>query len=461
MQIHYSNKIHIKNPTQKIIDYARNVLTITNPEFVKKLEQNKWLGNTPPRIFLYEKIGNDYLFPYGTRNYLEHIIKTSIIIPEITEDLSDSHNVNHISKIKLYDNQEEAVTNVLKHNNGILVSPCGSGKTQMGLELIARLGKRTLWITHTTDLLNQSKKRYIDNFNVYNGDVGTITNGKVDIGNKITFATIQTLYQLALHNYADIWDVIVIDECQHVGGNATNVTMYYNVLTSLKARYRYGITATAKRTDGTTQAMLALIGDIVYEVVDDVKKVPIEVRIINTEFKPIIQNITKSDFTIDYHKVLDEVTTNKKRNEKLLKLIHKVKETDSVIVLSSRLAHLEFLHNNTKNSAFIKGIKSKSREETLENFKNGKIKVLFATYKLLKEGFDYPELSSLILATPEKDEVTIIQSCGRVSRYTPNKKQGYVYDLCDDFGMYKSWAKLRRRYYNKLDYIINEEFRYE
>ena len=41
--------------------------------------------------------------------------------------------------------------------------PAGSGKTQTALELIARLGYRALWITHTIDLLNQSYNRAKDN----------------------------------------------------------------------------------------------------------------------------------------------------------------------------------------------------------------------------------------------------------------------------------------------------------
>lgn len=46
---------------------------------------------------------------------------------------------------------------------------------------------------------------------------GTITEGKVNIGKGITFATIQTMCKLDLSRYKDFWDVIIVDECFPAG----------------------------------------------------------------------------------------------------------------------------------------------------------------------------------------------------------------------------------------------------
>lgn len=95
--------------------------------------------------------------------------------------------------------REEAVDAVIHNHFGILQSPAGSGKTQMGIAAVAKLGKRTLWLTHTKDLLTQSKSRaelYMDS-----ALLGTITEGKVNIGEGITFATIQTMCRLDLSQY--------------------------------------------------------------------------------------------------------------------------------------------------------------------------------------------------------------------------------------------------------------------
>jgi len=47
---------------------------------------------------------------------------------------------------------------MMKYNNGILVSPAGSGKTRMAMEMISRRGEKTLWLTNNLSLLRQSKR---------------------------------------------------------------------------------------------------------------------------------------------------------------------------------------------------------------------------------------------------------------------------------------------------------------
>ena len=77
-----------------------------------------------------------------------------------------------------------------------------------------RFGVRALWLTHTLDLLNQSKARAEQYMS--KSLLGTITGGKVNIGAGITFATIQTMCKLDLAQYKDFWDVIIVDECHPV-----------------------------------------------------------------------------------------------------------------------------------------------------------------------------------------------------------------------------------------------------
>ena len=108
--------------------------------------------------------------------------------------------------------------------------PCGSGKTQTALEMVARLGKRTLWLTHTQDLLTQSMNRAKSCFNLPLSEYGTITAGKVNVGNAITFATVQTMCNIDLKQLKDCFDVIIVDECHKCVGTPTNMMMFYKVL---------------------------------------------------------------------------------------------------------------------------------------------------------------------------------------------------------------------------------------
>ena len=149
---------------------------------------------------------------------------------------------------------------------GILQSPAGSGKTQMGIALVKRFGKKALWLTHTLDLLKQSKERaelYMDK-----RVIGTITEGKVNIGSGITFATIQTMCKLDLSQYKNLWDTIIVDECHRCSGTPTAMTQFYKVLNSLAARHKIGLSATVHRSDGMIEATYALLGHVVYTVPD-------------------------------------------------------------------------------------------------------------------------------------------------------------------------------------------------
>ena len=88
--------------------------------------------------------------------------------------------------------------------------PAGAGKTETALELIARIGYRTLWIASTVDLINQSYSRAKNKLD--NVGLGKIIGGRIELGSHITFATIQTLSKMDLSEYVDMFDVVVVDE---------------------------------------------------------------------------------------------------------------------------------------------------------------------------------------------------------------------------------------------------------
>ena len=87
----------------------------------------------------------------------------------------------------------------------------------------------------------------------------------------------------------------------------------------------------------------------------------------------------------------------------------------------------------------------------LTKLNNNELDCVFATYQLLKEGVDVPNLRYIALATPEKDETTVIQSVGRVGRKADGKECGTVFDFVDDFAMYYSWYIKRQGYYRKIN----------
>lgn len=458
MKVVVDNDITIYKPTFEMVKWCREHLVLDNPDYIKKEAMGKWTGNVPREIYLYEQIYGSLRVPFGCLRDLWSFIGRKA---EWENKIHDKIGCNVQSDVTLYDYQENAVISALLCKNGVLVMPCGSGKTQCGLEIISRLKGKALWLTHTEDLLNQSKRRaeailQADKF-------GTITAGKVNVGDSITFATVQTMSRIDLQKYKDCWDIVIVDECQHCCGSPTKVTQFYKVVSNLSARYKYGLTATPKRADGLERAMFALLGNIVHEVTraevaDTTCKVI--VRQLPTGWMPEYDLVLTGDGTIDYNKVVDAMTHNEARFEFVRNEVDKC--FGGTIVLANRVEYLQRLNDAYEGNSICLstlGTSRKAREErkqALKRLNDGELDCIFATYQLAKEGLDVPNLRYIVFATPEKDETTVIQSVGRVGRKADNKVHGTVIDLVDDFPMFSGWAKKRRSYYKRIDATVEE-----
>lgn len=465
MKFILANKVIIEDPTPEMLAYCKSTLSFPNPDYIKREEKGKWTGNTQREIVLFERAGNRLYLPFGTCKNIYLRFKKDIT--RVESLICPLRARKYDSNINLYGYQQNAVEAVLRAKNGILVAPCGSGKTQMGLEVVARIGGKTLWLTHTTDLLTQSMNRAKQCFGLPSSEYGTITAGKVNVGNTLTFATVQTASNIDLSQYRDEWDCIVVDECHKAVGSPTRMMMFYKVLSALSARFKLGLTATPYRADGLEKCMFALLGDVIHKVPQSAvagNTVPVRVKFVNTNFTPDIDDITDGDGTLNYAKLIGDITENVKRNEVIIQQIFEASRNGAVLVLSDRINHLEDLETEiTMYSPYnIKcarlGIASTKAEKErrariLTDLNNGALNVVFATYKLAKEGLDVPNLRTVVFATPQKDKTTVIQSAGRVARKADGKEFGTVIDFSDDFGLLKGYEKKRKTFYKKSSYI--------
>ncbi len=464
MQIVVSNVLTVYEPTVALENWCKKNLMLPNPEYAKKARMGFWLGNTPKNIALYEKRGGAIVLPFGT---LRSIPKFIADTTTFQSDFKPSVSVNYNAHVNLYDYQETAVQVMLSSQYGILQSAAGSGKTQMGIALATRLGKRTLWLCHTKDLINQSKERaerYIDK-----SLIGTITEGKVNLGSGITFATIQTMCKLDLSQYKDYWDCIITDEVHRVSGSPTAVTQYQKVLNALAARHKYGLSATVHRADGMIEATYALVGEIVYRVPDEAiadKIMKVGIKCIGTGTE-ISREALNTDGTINYSKLINYLCDDWARTHLIGGYIVANAEYSSLI-LSDRLQHLDDLMaclpaSMRKDAVMISGKmttkKGKAeREQALEDMRTGKKKYLFATYSLAKEGLDIPRLERLYLTTPQKDYAVVTQSIGRIARTFEGKAAPMAYDFVDNISyLVKSYKKRCTTYRKNGCYFVEED----
>lgn len=455
MQVTISNEIYITNPTPEVVQWARENLIIPNPEYAKKQRMGLWTGNTEKQLYLFYVDGDVLALPCGTGKQVRRFLTEDT---GIIQDLADNGMLEFPDMVPLYEYQEAAVIAMCNAGCGILQSPCGSGKTQMGIALAARIGRKTLWLTHTADLLNQSYDRARQYYP--EETLGKITGGRVQIGSHMTFATVQTLSKLDLEKYKYEWDVIIVDECHRVSGTPSGMKMFYRVMSRLAASYKYGLSATVHRSDGLIKSTFAILGDIQYKVPDEaVAEKIMQVEILRRDTGIMTsRSCLDTDGTMVYSKLMEYLTGNIARCQIIAEDLVK-NQNHSNLILSDRLDHLHLLQNMLpeelkKDSAMIDGRmtskKAKAdRIQAIEDMKAGKKHFLFASFSLAKEGLDIPRLDRLYLTTPKKDYAVVTQSIGRIARTSEGKEQPVCYDYVDQIGFCENQWKRRKTSYRK------------
>ncbi len=458
------NELIIDNPTNAMREWCKYNLTIPNPQYAKAEEKGKWTGNIAKTLQMYYTVGSQLRLPFGIARKFYKLFKNDV--SQINALFAPIRRKTYNSSISLREYQKNAVEAVLRAKNGILVAPCGSGKSEMALEIAARIGGRTLWIVHTWDLANQILNRAAMRYNIPKESYGQIAAGKVNIGDVFTVATVQTLARVDLAKIQNEFDCIIVDECQHVCSSADKVTQFEKVITNLCAPYLYGITATPYRADGLERCMFALLGDVIHEVPQSAvagNTVPVRVKFVNTGYTPDIDDIIDGDGTLNYAKLISDITENKDRNAVIVGEIQRAAQNGGVLVLSDRLQHLDvmekqlcavFPYRTARLGIASTKAEKERRARILTDLNNGELNVVFATYKLAKEGLDVPNLRTVVFTTPQKDKTTVIQSAGRVARKADGKEYGTVIDFSDDFGLLYGYEKKRRGYYKKNSYIF-------
>lgn len=457
-----SNNIKIYDPTPFLVAWVNTNLVVTNPKYATliRLGKNNEIKHyhIPEKMNLFTQTPSCLVLPFGCLNSIWHMIKDFYYEINFNK-AGDISCKNDKITLPLYDYQEDAVNKMVLAKGGVLQGSCACGKTNMGIEIVHRVGKRFLWLCHTKDLLKQSLERF--KLLYPNMKVGTITEGKIDMGKDGTIATIQTMVNIDPYLYANEFDLVICDEVHHVSGSPTLSKQFIKVIEKIPARYKYGLTATPSRGDTLIKSMYTTIGtnlngefEPVCKIDRNDTKVLTATHEMFTVQTPFSYEMLNDDGTFNYNGLIDYLSFNDERNEQIINNVVNCAQQDrKQIILCHRVEHCKLLHSKLlecglKSTLLVGNVSSKKREEIL--LEKIEWDVIVATYSLAKEGLDVKSLDTLHMTTPQKDKAMVVQCVGRIERIKEGKKDPIAYDYVDvNIPYCLSAYKKRKAYINK------------
>ncbi len=424
-------------------------LTIKNPAYIEAKSFQRSTKSIPKEIKLFKETKEAIRLPRG---YLFHLIKRlkdeKIAYEFVNETITVSVDYPEmVGSLRTY--QNEAILKAHKYRQGVIISPCGSGKTVMGIFFLAMTGQKTLWVTHTKDLMYQTIDQIEKFLRIPAKEIGRIGDGKKVIGEKVTVGLVQSLVKYDKDLLRESFGTIVIDEAHRVPSKT-----FQNIVEISKAKFRLGLTATPKRKDGLEPILYHVVGQTLYEITEeDLLK---ENRILIPEVRKIFTDFRSK--SADFQSLMKQLIKCRERNQLIVETVKEsLNSCEVALLLSNRVAHCETLAKILKKEvrylkiAVLTGKVSKDdREKVIDQARSNELNLIIAT-QLADEGLDIPNLNKLYLATPAKSKSKVKQQLGRIMRNVEAKQTPVVYDFVDlQVPMLRRHANIRTVVYNEL-----------
>jgi len=416
-------------------------LTVANPAYRDARKYGRWIGKKlKPWLYFYSETSNGFRFPRGFASRALGLCRKYQAAPRLIDLRRSLPEIDFSFQGKLRPYQQEALRDTVRREFGVIESGTGSGKTVLGLAIIAHRHQPTLVLVHTKELLHQWAAR-IEAF--LGLEPGLVGDGRFEL-RPVTVAIVNSARN-RLSELPEHFGQIVVDECHRVPS-----TLFTEVVTAFDCRFALGLSATAFRRDGLTELIHFHLGECTHRVNQD--RLHQSGAVLKPEF---IQQETDFSYGYrgNYQNLLKALTGNRERNRQICADIVREAEGEgagTILVVSDRIAHCQTLANELQRMqpdlslAVLTGrMPSEERNELIEKIRGGEIRVLISTVQLIGEGFDCPGLRTLFLTTPIKFSGRLLQVVGRILRPAADKNPR-VYDYLDPVGVLKASARIRR-----------------
>jgi superfamily II DNA or RNA helicase len=394
------------------------------------------------------------------------------VFPDADDHVLADERVDATSPYELRPYQREAATAWEDaHRRGVLELPTGSGKTVIGLEAVARVGRSALVVVPTVDLLHQWREELAD----LGPPVGQLGGGEQRV-EPLTVATYDSAY-LRADELGDRFALAVFDECHHLGGEG-----FRDAARLLAAPARLGLTATFERPDDAHEAVREYVGDVVHALdPDDLAGdhlAPYDVKRVEVPLTPeeraaydeaqfrFVEYLKRSGLSMrsgaDYQQLVKRSGTDPDAREALLAKQRaravvresdaKVEELESlldrhrgdrVIVFAASTDLVYRVAERFLVPAITHETGAAERRAVLDRFREGTYSRV-VTANVLDEGVDVPDANVAVVVAGSGSEREFTQRLGRVLRPTADGGRAILYELVSEDTAEESVADRRR-----------------
>ena len=482
LHIVLSNGIYVDNTNLKAAmqNRIRRMAAISNPVFYK----NQAIGTSNYDTARWIYLGKDHLsgyiqIPRGLQDELWENIKQADIDYEMEDERQQGRKINVDFKGELRPEQDKALKELIRYDNGILHAATAFGKTVVSSAIIAQKKINTLIILESSALIEQWKEALEKFLNINEGLptyetktgrvrkrkslIGTLQGAHDSMTGIIDIAMAGSLCKKGkYHKMMNEYGLVLIDECHHSASETIA-----NVLKEVKAKYVYGVTATPKRGDGLEKITYMLIGPIRYSYT--AKEKAKEQGIQHLVYPRFTRTVPPRGVITDKmhpNEAYEIIHNNDVRDEQIIEDVKNcVAAGRTPVVLSRYKDHSEKFYERLKNYAdhvfLMTGNNSKKEHrkilEQMHQVDKNESLILIATGSLVGEGFDFPRLDTLFMATPVSFRGVVEQYAGRLNRDYAGKENVIIYDYVDNhIPMFNNMYMKRLKAYKQIGYEFGD-----
>lgn len=372
------------------------------------------------------------------------------------------------NELNLRDYQKEAADifyagGSKRGGSGVIVLPCGAGKTVVGMAVMDKLKSETLILTTNITALRQWKNELLDKTTVPEDCIGEYS-GEIKEIKPITITTYQILTHrndkagdfphLDIFNRKD-WGVIIYDEVHLLPAPVFRVTA------EIQAKRRLGLTATLVREDGLEDDVFSLIGPKKYDMPwKSLERKGWIASAFCTEVRVQMPEDLRMQYSISESRQKFRIASE---NHDKIPVIQKLLERhkyDNVLIIGQYIDQLNIIAEEIKAPIITGKTSNYDRIKLYEEFKKGEIKVLIVS-KVANFAIDLPDANVAIQISgtfgSRQEEA---QRLGRILRPKSGENQAFFYSIVTAESKEQEFAANRQLFLTEQGYryyIVNQD----